>query len=302
MTTRKAHVDSLQRAITDEAFRALGFPADGWVRRLFGPLMGPAANRLAKLAASFDQDLANFGISETARRYLPRFIDGITVCGTQNIPADGPLLVVSNHPGTLDGFVIISNLPRDDLKLIISGVPFVQALPAASKYLIYTPADAQLRIKTVRAAIRHLEIGGVLLIFPTGILDPDPAFLPGAYEALGDWSPSLEIFLRKVPQTRVLVTIVSGVLSPSCLRNPLTRLRKEFWQQQRIAEYIQVIQMMFFAKKFNLNPKVTFGEPLTTSELLAAGNPESIMGAIIDQARQVLAIHTASAGCLADEN
>ena len=302
MTTRKAHVDSLQRAITDEAFRALGFPTDGWVRRLFGPLMGPAANRLAKLAASFDQDLANFGISETARRYLPRFIDGITVCGTQNIPADGPLLVVSNHPGTLDGFVIIANLPRDDLKLIISGVPFVQALPAASKYLIYTPADAQLRIKTVRAAIRHLESGGVLLIFPTGILDPDPAFLPGADDALGDWSPSLEIFLRKVPQTRVLVTIVSGVLSPSCLRNPLTRLRKEFWQQQRIAEYIQVIQMMFFAKKFNLTPKVTFGEPLTTGELLAAGNSESIMGAIIDQARQVLAIHTASAGCLADEN
>jgi len=290
MTIRKAHVDSLKCAITDEAFRALGFPADGRVRRLFGPLMGPAANRLANLAASFDQDLANFGISETARRYLPRFIDAITVCGKQNIPADGPLLIVSNHPGTLDGFVIISNLLRDDLKLIISGVPFVQALPAASRYLIYTPADAQLRIKTVRAAIRHLESGGVLLIFPTGILDPDP------------WSPSLEIFLRKVPQTKVLVTIVSGVLSPSCLRNPLTRLRKEFWQQQRIAEYIQVIQMMFFAKKFNLNPKVTFGEPLSTSELLAAGDVESIMGVIIDQARQVLAIHTASAGCLADEN
>jgi len=302
MTTRKTHVDSLQRAITDEAFRALGFPADGWVRRLFGPLMGPAANRLGKLAASFDQDLANFGISETARRFLPRFVDDVTVCGTHNIPADGPLLVVSNHPGTLDGFVIISNLDRDDLKLIISGVPFVQALPAASKYLIYTPADAQLRIKTVRVAIRHLESGGVLLIFPTGILDPDPAFLPGADDALGDWSPSLEIFLRKVPQTKVLVTIVSGVLSPSCLRNPLTRLRKEFWQQQRIAEYIQVIQMMFLAKKFNLTPKVTFGEPLTTGELLAAGNPESIMGAIIDQARQVLAIHTASTDCLADEN
>ena len=178
----------------------------------------------------------------------------------------------------------------------------MQALPAASKYLIYTPADAQLRIKTVRAAIRHLEIGGVLLIFPTGILDPDPAFLPGAYEALGNWSSSLEIFLRKVPQTRVLVTIVSGVLSPSCLRNPLTRLRKEFWQQQRIAEYIQVIQMMFFTKKFNLNPKVTFGEPRIYGELLAAGSPEGIMSAIIDQARQVLTIHTASAGCLADEN
>ncbi|GAG09905.1 unnamed protein product, partial [marine sediment metagenome] len=45
-----------------------------------------------------------------------------------------------------------------------------------------------------------------------------------------------------------------------------------------------------------------FGEPLTTGELLALGNPSGKMGAIIDQARQVLAIHTASAGCLADEN
>ncbi|MFC2054485.1 1-acyl-sn-glycerol-3-phosphate acyltransferase [Chloroflexota bacterium] len=302
MTNNKSLETTLKQTITDEAFRAMGFSYDSVIRKVFGPLMSPAASRFARLVANVDQDLEQYGIAETSRRYLPDYVDEVTVCGAENIPKNGPLIIASNHPGTLDAPVIFSALARDDVKLIISGVPLVHSLSGASQYLIYTPYDDHQRISVVRSAIRHLKDDGLLMIFPTGKLDPDPEFLPGADQALELWSDSLEIFLRRVPGTIVIPTIVSGVFAPSTLRNPLTKLRKEFWQQQRIAEYIQVFQMMFLAKKFNLNPKVTFGEPLTTGDLLAAGNHESIMSAIIDQARQVLAIHTASARCLADEN
>jgi 1-acyl-sn-glycerol-3-phosphate acyltransferase len=218
------------------------------------------------------------------------------VCGAEKIPLHGPLLIASNHPGTLDAPVIISELSREDIKLIISGVPVVQSLPGASRYLIYTPYDDHQRISVVRAAIRHLKAGGALMIFPTGKLDPDPACLPGAAEALAEWSDSLEIFLRRAPETIVIPTIVSGVFAPSTLRNPLTRLRKEFWMQQRIAEYIQVIQMMFFNKKFGLKPRVTFGEPVRAADIPAESEGGAMMPAIIRAAQAVLAEHNTCEG------
>jgi len=284
---------TIKRTITDEAFRAMGFPYGSLVRKLFGPLMSPAASRFASLLSSIDQDLERYGITETARMYLPDYVDEVSVYGADNIPQDGPLLIASNHPGTLDAPVIISELSRDDIKVIISGVPVVQSLPGASRYLIYTPYDDHQRISVVRSAIRHLKEGGALMIFPTGKLDPDPACLPGAAEALAEWSDSLEIFLRRAPETIVIPTIVSGVFAPSTLRSPLTRLRKEFWMQQRIAEYIQVIQMMFFNKKFGLKPKVTFGEPVQAVDLLAESNRGETMEIIIRNAQAVLDEHSA---------
>jgi hypothetical protein len=297
MNDQDNQISALQKAITDEAFRAMGFSPTGWIRRIFGPLLGPPTNRFAQVATSFERDSDQQGIIKTIRDYLPRFVDQVTVCGTGNIPLEGPLIIASNHPGTLDGFVIISSLPREDFKLIISGVPFVQGLPALKEHLIYTTGDPHERMGVVRTAIRHLENGGLLITFPTGQLDPDPAFLPGAAERLGDWSSSLEIFLRRVPQSKVLPTIVSGVFATECLRNPLTRLRKEFWHRQRIAEYIQVIQMIFFGKKYELTPKISFGEPVCVDELLSEGGDTTLMKPIIERARHLLAVHTASEEC-----
>ncbi|MFC2026097.1 hypothetical protein ACFLUC_02760, partial [Chloroflexota bacterium] len=222
MTEKDIQVSELQKHITDEAFRAMGFSPTGWMRRIFGPLLGPPTRRFSQLATSFERDSAQQGLIKTVRDYLPLFVDNVTVCGADNIPLEGPLIIASNHPGTLDGFVIVSSLPRDDFKLIISGVPFVQGLPALKEHLIYTTGDPHERMGVVRSAIRHLKNGGALITFATGQLDPDPAYLPGAYERLADWSSSLEIFLRKVPQSLVLPTIVSGVFATECLRNPIT--------------------------------------------------------------------------------
>lgn len=138
------------------------------------------------------------------------------------------------------------------------------------------------------------------MIFPTGKLDPDPACLPGAAEALAEWSDSLEIFLRRAPETIVIPTIVSGVFAPSTLRNPLTKLRKEFWMQQRIAEYIQVVQMMFFNKKYGLKPKVTFGEPLSVADTDVEEDRGAWMPVLIQNAQAVLDEHTAQKVCPPD--
>jgi 1-acyl-sn-glycerol-3-phosphate acyltransferase len=100
------------------------------------------------------------------------------VQGFEHIPSDGPLLVVANHPGMMDGLVITANLPRPDLKIIASAMPIFTELQAMKEHLIYTTRNTFERLAVVRQAIQHLREDGAVLIFPRGIIEPDPAILP----------------------------------------------------------------------------------------------------------------------------
>jgi hypothetical protein len=291
MAQETNQVEELSTNIIDDLFRSVGFSATGWPRRLFGPLLWPPALRAAKLAATFDEYVAQSGICEAARWILPRFVNDVEVRGAEHIPEEGPVLIASNHPGTYDALAIASRLVRKDLKLVVSGIPAFRGLAFTRQQLIYATNDAHVRMSVAREVIRHLEDGGALLIFPTGKMDPDPAVLPGAQESLARWSPSLELVLRKVPQTHLVVTIVSGVIAPSCLRNPIARLQKEIKRQQELAEFIQVIQQLFFGIRDTLIPRITFGEPLTAAELTSQDAPPGSLKAIIENAQHLLATH-----------
>jgi hypothetical protein len=294
-TASPAKVDELRRTITDEVFIAMGVQRTSWVRRAFGGLVYPAAQRFAKISAGFDQEVAKGGFPAGARWILPGFVHSFEARGVDRIPMDGPVLIANNHPGAYDGLVLIANLPRDDLRLVASDVPFTRAFPTASKYLIYINQehDAHARMAALRASIRYLEEGGMIIIMATGLVDPDPAVLPGAFEALDNWSPSLEIMLRKVPETRLVPTIISGVLAKAALGNPLTHLAKAEWEQRKLAEVFQILQQLVFKRDFGLNPRVTFGQSLTVAGLRGAGGKDSMMPGIIAGARKTLEEHLA---------
>ena len=291
MDPNQAQVDIIRETITDEIFYALGLSRSGWARRIFGTIFRRPASRFAELAVSFDYTVSEQGLCQASRQFIPQFIESVQVSGEEHIPADGPLLITTNHPGTYDGFLITANLPRDDFKLIISGVPFVQSFPATSRYLIYTPYDSQERIKTVRTAVRHLKNGGALLIMPRGNVDPDPAFMPGAHEALDLWSPSLALFLRQVPHTSVQVTIVSGVLDPKFLRNPIVKIRRGDVEQQKLAEFIQIMTQLFSSRKVSINPSISFAPLLTPTALQGVNGTQGLMHLITTHAHEALDDH-----------
>jgi hypothetical protein len=293
-----ARIPTLRSTITDEIFAAFNFPSDGWQRKFFWPLFWLPAHLFASLAAGVDENTEKWGIPEAARRLLPRFVKDIEICGAEQIPLEGPLVIASNHPGAYDSVAIISSLPRNDLKVVVSDVPFLRNLPALGQHMIYTISGVHGRMTALRSMIRQVQEGGAVLIFPSGLVDPDPSISPGAYQELGAWSPSLELVVRKVPEVKILVTIVSGVLAPSCLRNPLTRLPKLDWQKRKLAEFLQVMQQLVFARSFGLTPKISFAPPVTAKELLDKGDSSDIQQLIIDQARQLLAVHNASPVCL----
>jgi hypothetical protein len=288
MAHQTTSVETLSGYISEEVVKALGLSSE-WSRRLLKPLYGTAARRFAVHGARFDELVARSGLADAARRFLPKMVNGYEAYGAESIPLEGPLLITSNHPGTYDTLVIAANLARDDIKIVSSDIPFIRGLPATKEYMIFTTRDTHDRMVVLRSAIRHLQTGGTVLIFPSGNIDPDPEILPGAHDHLEAWSPSVELMLRRVPQTQVLVTIVSGVLARACVRSPLTRLRKTARDRQRVAEFIQVIQQMLVGSKFSLVPKVSFAEPATITDLRARSS--RAIEALIDRAHHLLADH-----------
>jgi hypothetical protein len=288
MTPEYATVGELTRNISTEILVALGLPRTGPQQKMLRPLVWPPAHRFASLAAEVERRVAQQGLTAGVQWALPRFVDGSKAVGAERIPSSGPLVVASNHPGSYDGLVIASYLSRDDLKVLVSDVPFLRSLRASSSHFLYTPGDAHKRMSAIRESVRHLRAGGALLVFASAQVDPDPAFLPGAHDALQKWSPSLPLFLRLVPEAKMLVTIVSGVLAPSCYRHPLTRLRKEQRLKQFLAEFIQVGQQVLFKRRFGLCPMVQFGEPLTAAVLEDTRGTRGALDAITMQAAELI--------------
>jgi hypothetical protein len=291
MTERRTNIGVLTRNISDEMLRVMGLPDRSHLRLLLRPILWPSASRFAELAASFDRKVAEEDLRAAARMVLARMNAALQVRGVEHVPTDGPLLVASNHPGTVDGLAILAALPRRDLKVIATGIPFTKGLPRTSQHLIYVPREGQGRLNVVREAIRHLRQGGALLLFPGGNVEPDPALVPGAEEALGRWSQSIGHILRAVPQTKVLLGMVSGVLSNKVLQSPLSHIVAEEKDRQKLAEFLQVAQQMLFPWSIRLFPRLTFGHPFTVQEASRSLEPRPLTEGIVARARRLLADH-----------
>jgi 1-acyl-sn-glycerol-3-phosphate acyltransferase len=186
----------------------------------------------------------------------------VEVEGQENVVPEGPLLLVANHPGLADAIALFAATPRRDLRVIAAERPFLEALPNTSRYLIPVSEASPGRSGAVRAAARHLRGGGAILTFPGGEIEPDPAVLPGAAGALERWSGSLDLFARLVGDLTVVPAVVSGVLSPAALRNPLTLVRRRKKDREWLAA---TIQMMMPALR-NVTTRIAFGPPVYTDD------------------------------------
>jgi hypothetical protein len=291
-TDERAVAGILRETITDEILAAFGLPRRGWQRRLFSPVFWLPAQIFGRIMAGIDRIVGEQGLPEAAKRLLTYFVDDIQVTGKENIPPAGPVLIASNHPGAYDSVAILACLPRKDVKLVVSDIPFLHSMPAASRQMVYTTPGTQGRMAAVRGVMRQMQAGGAAMIFPSGLVDPDPEVLPEAEKQLESWSGSLDLVMRKIPETKIVVTIASGVLSPICMHNPLTRLRKKEWEQRKLAEFLQVIQQLALKRRFGLRPRLTFDVAMTGSELLAQSQSPDLHRAIVERARLVLKIHT----------
>lgn len=283
-------VAQLRERITDEIFMALGMSKDGFLRRRFGSLFRIPAHRFSAIFASADSAARTEGLQGAGRQLLQNLGVQVQAGGMETLPLEGPLVIASNHPGAYDSAALAACIPRLDLKIIVYEIPFYHALEHISRQMIFVSPNIDERMPAIRSAIEHLRGGGALLQFGTGHIDPDPSVQAGTEETLANWSPSLEIMLRKVPETRLSLAMVSGVLMKRFVRHPLTRLRRRPVDRRRIAEFTQLIWQLATRKAPDMVTRINFAPPVSTDELQADG-PVRLMESIHLRALALLAEH-----------
>ena len=257
---RQERVEVLTRVCAEDLISAFGLGGlgPGEIHSLLRLLSSVPARRLARQIATYDEIVGEAGLPAGGSWALEQMARGVVVEGRRNVPGEGPLLVVSNHPGLADAVALFAAMPREDLRVIAAERPFLSALPNTSKALIPVPDTPNGRSKAVRAAARHLRDGGAVITFPGGGIEPDPAVLPGAVEALANWSESVDLFTRLVPGLTVVPAVVSGVISRAALRNPLALIRHDPGDRRWLSANLQ----MLVPALRDVTTRVEFGPPL----------------------------------------
>ncbi|WP_093038515.1 lysophospholipid acyltransferase family protein [Roseovarius azorensis] len=120
----------------------------------------------------------------------------------QNIPLDGPVVVVANHPhGLVDGMILADLIGRrrGDYKILtralLTGIDEV-----AASYMISVPfphePDAQRKSVEMRAkAMAHLKEGGVISVFPSGVVASSDTLFGPAVER--EWNVFTAQMIRR---------------------------------------------------------------------------------------------------------
>jgi hypothetical protein len=254
-------------------------------RKLLRALARPSSAEFARQMCRFDEVVGQEGLQAAGALLCERYSGGVRSAGLENLPREGSVLVLANHPGLCDTVALFATIARQDVCVIALDRPFLRALPLTSRFLKLLPDDVPGRAGVTRAVARHLRSGGAALTFPAGEIEPDPLSLPGANDSLDSWSESIGSFVRLVPGASIVVAMVGGVYDPRVLRHPLTRLRRRRADRELLAAALQLAW-----RRYQRHPiDVAFGPPLSAAELLARDrDPGRITRAVTARARQVL--------------
>lgn len=290
MVTREQLIQMRER-ITDEIFYALGLKKNGLPRKLLGRLFYLPTSRFTRMFAAADEAVDSGGLPAACKVLIDSLAVSVHASGVEYLSSEGPLMILSNHPGAYDSVAIGSLVPRTDFRIIVYEIPFYRALPRIGPRLIYAPTETTGRMVALRTAIDHLLKGGSLLQFGAGTIEPDPAVQAGAVEYLARWSASAEIMLRKAPETRVVLAVASGVLQKRFFTHPLIRLRRQPVAKRRLAEFLQVLQQLASPKSVKAEMRLSFAPPVSGHELIQQANGGRLMPVLIQHAHRLLAEH-----------
>ena len=119
-----------------------------------------------------------------------------------NIPPQGPLVFVANHPyGVLDGLIIclLANQTRRDFKILINSVlcnaPEMESCSLPIDFGDTTEA-IQTNVASRKAAREHLQNGGALIVFPAGGVATTPTIFSRQAQE-NDWAPLVGQLIRR---------------------------------------------------------------------------------------------------------
>jgi len=191
-------------------------------------------------------------------------------------PARGPVLVVSNHPGTYDTMALLAAVGRDDVAIVAFDRAFLRALPSFSRHLLLVPeapaGDAAARARGVRQAIRLLRDGRAVVHFGAGRIEPDPAFdAPAAGGLLAEWHVGLAALVRGAASAEgvVVPAIAQGVHSRRAKRSLVNRV----FERRGVTTLAPLLQVAVPYYR-RVEAVVRFGEAVPAAALIGPGQDD----------------------------
>ncbi len=269
----------------EDMLQSLGWQDSQIARALAARLLRWPARQFARQVLDYDRGVEAYGLTGGAQRLLSTYIEELIIHGQEHLPKEGPLLILSNHPGMTDTVALFAALPRTDLKILAADRPFLRSLPATSRHLIYISEKPDERLAALRETARFLRAGGAVLTFPGGKIEPDPAISPDDLGFLDSWSDSIGVFIRMVSGLKILPVVVSGVIAPGAQRHALTYLRRKPSDRERLAATLQILAKIFFPNIWPVRVQVDIYPLLSSEDFAGLHDPVEITHAVIDQIR-----------------
>ncbi len=194
----------------------------------------------------------------------------VVVGSLSNIPSDGPLIVIANHPyGILDGLMLgrILSEVRGDFRILANSV--FRRAEDLNRYVLPVSFDqtkeaVQLNLNTRKTALDYLSTGGAVGIFPGGTVST--AVKPFGYPM----DPGWRSFTAK------MVSKSGATVVPIYFDGHNSRLFQ-------IASHLHsTLRMALLIKEFKARTdepvRMAIGQPLANSELTArAKDPRAMM-------------------------
>jgi len=262
-----SQLDTLTRINLDDLVSSFGWQDQPLLAATLRGLFRRPARRFARQIVEYDNLVGLIGIHEASSRLLQqRYIHDLRVHGREHVPARGPALFLSNHPGMADTVSLFTAIDRSDLRIIAFHRPFLAALCNISNHLSYISEDSTERMRAVRQVSTHLRAGGAALTFPAGRIEPDPAVHPDSLESLKDWTNSSAVFLRMSRETKIVPVLVSGVIWEKAVQSWLANLKRSREDRDKLATALQLLAMVTRDAR-PTTVHVQFGKPITLEEV-----------------------------------
>ena len=155
MRKRPERIEALTRVCVDDLLSGFGLGGVNRGRRFLELLSRVPAQRVARQIANYDQIVGESGLKAGGAWALERMARRVQIEGRERVPTEGPLLLVSNHPGLADAVALFSFIPRADLRVIAAQWPLLDALPNTSRYLLTLAKASSNRVAVLKSAARH---------------------------------------------------------------------------------------------------------------------------------------------------
>lgn len=263
----RSNLEALTEINLDDLVSSFGWqdipPLAFGLRKLFAQ----PAQKFARQMLGFDASVGESDLAEAARRLMKSsFVRDVRVHGREHVPADKPVIYLSNHPGMADTLALFAAINRPDLRIIAIQRPFLETLEHTTRHLFFIDDEPAKRVNAVRRVSAHLRDGGAVLTFPAGKIEPDPDVYDGALDSLKEWTDSAGVFLRFARDAVIVPTLVSGVIWDASARHFLTHLKRDRFEREKLAAALQLLAMVVQDAR-PTTPHVRFAKPVTLDEV-----------------------------------